>query len=197
MTEPATTETTQTEQTPATEPAATAAPLTYAADAPPPAPPAEPPPPDYSALKVPEGYVPPGSTLESLREVALAHKVPFEVLQAQVDALAKANAEVLAQSDAEAAEREARWAAELKADPQFGGAKHDETIAQATRFVTRYGGEPLLEFLKGLGAAGFPPLIRAFAKAERDTGEAPVLASTRDAPADTGVIFDYSKSRAA
>ena len=169
MTEPAS-ETIPEPTAPTTEPAAPTVP-----EAPPLAAVAEPAAPDYSALKLPEGYAADAPAIVALREAALAHKIPVEALQAQIEGLAKLDADAAAAS-IKAAEEQARgWREELKADKELGGAKFDENVAHARRWIKSYGGEPLEQALIASGLIDFPPLVRALMKAGKDAGEAPVI----------------------
>src|SRR5690606_25816921 len=58
----------------------------------------------------------------------------------------------------------AKATAELKADPEYGGANFDKTIADAKATVESIGGADLLAELDRTGLGNSPALIKAFAK---------------------------------
>lgn len=60
-----------------------------------------------------------------------------------------------------------KWDAELRADPEFGGAKYDESAALAQKAVVAVGGPGLVQELIRLRIADNPQLSKAFAKMGR------------------------------
>jgi hypothetical protein len=179
MTEPATEPTTQEPTAPTTEPAAPAVP-----EVPPLAATAEPSAPDYSGLKLPDGYTADSPNIALLRELATAHKVPADALQAHIDALAKADAEAAVTSQQALKAQVEKWTAEVKADPDVGGAKYEENLAHARRWVKSYGGEELQALLDETGLSHHPGFLKALMLAGKDAGEAPMLRSDRSVAVD-------------
>ena len=59
---------------------------------------------------------------------------------------------------------QASWAAELKADKAFGGAKFEANARTAQLALAKYGGDELAKVLEATGLANHPALVRAFFK---------------------------------
>lgn len=81
-------------------------------------------------------------------------------VQAQNAANETAHKDAIAKQDVE-------WAAELKADKEFGGTKLEATQAGALKAVQKWGGEKLSKELEALGVGNHPELIKAFARIEQ------------------------------
>ena len=135
---------------------------------------------DYSGLKLPEGVTAEDIAVTTLRAQAETHKLPLEALQAQIDAVVSRETALLAQL---ATDREA-WVAEVKADKEFGGAKYNENLAHANKWLETYGSPELKEFLTTNGLGDHPLLMKALMKAGRDAAESPVLKSGGSASVD-------------
>lgn len=63
------------------------------------------------------------------------------------------------------------WLKELKADKDFGGDKLKETLASASKFLHKYGGEEVAIQLGKLGVGNHPGLLKLMAKAGQALGE--------------------------
>lgn len=141
---------------------------------------AEPVAPDYSALKLPEGYALDAPEIAKLIE----HKVPVEALQAHVEALhAAEKAAETARTESWNAQLQ-KWGEQLKADPDIGGEKLPENLAHAKAWLKSYGNAELNKLLDDTGLANHPLLIKALVKAGKDAAEAPVVKAGTDAAVD-------------
>lgn len=63
------------------------------------------------------------------------------------------------------------WAAELKADKDFGGEKMDATTQEATKAMVKFGPPGLAEELASMGLGNHPGLVKLMAKVGRAIGE--------------------------
>ena len=87
--------------------------------------------------------------------------------------------------------RVAEWEGQIKAHPEFGGARLDESLTVARRAVAKLGGEPLMKALDETGAGVHPEIFAALVRAGRmfaeDSfvagGSAPRSANTPEAMA--------------
>lgn len=75
---------------------------------------------------------------------------------------------------------------ELRNDPEIGGAKYDQSIADARAFIKAYGSTKLQDYLNSDAAGSHPELIRAMAKAGRAVSDDTLVAGGK-APAGTGL----------
>jgi hypothetical protein len=127
-------------------------------------------------LKLPEGFVVDAPGLDGFKALALEagldspkaqkifdHYISFE--SARADAAAKA-----------AIEQDAKWAAELKVDPEVGGDKWNESLVQARKGLKHVGIE-VVQVLRDAGLANNPQLVRAFVRLGRSLGEDSVSGS--------------------
>lgn len=75
-----------------------------------------------------------------------------------------------------------QWIAEVKADPEIGGQKFDESKAQAQRAVNAYGGDELRELLQG-PIGSHPGLFRLLAKVGETVSEDKFVGGNQTVPA--------------
>lgn len=128
-------------------------------------------------LKLPEGFVVDAPGLDGFKTLALEagldspkaqkildHYISFESQRA--DAAAKA-----------AVEQDAKWAAELKVDPEIGGDKWNESLVQARKGLKHVGVE-VAQVLRDAGLGNNPQLVRAFVKLGRSLAEDSVSGSS-------------------
>lgn len=128
-------------------------------------------------LKLPEGFVVDAPGLDGFKTLALEagldspkaqkildHYISFESQRA--DAAAKA-----------AIEQDAKWAAELKVDPEIGGDKWNESLVQARKGLKHVGVE-VAQVLRDAGLGNNPQLVRAFVKLGRSLAEDSVSGSS-------------------
>lgn len=77
-----------------------------------------------------------------------------------------------------------QWIAQVKADPEFGGAKLAENIGIAQKALAAYGSPELTQMLKETGIGSHPALLKAFHKAGLELGEGRLHRTTTEVPGD-------------
>lgn len=138
----------------------------------------------YEGLNPPEGY-------EALDADALTAATPLmrglglDADKAQAflnDAapiitsmITKAREADAAQTKAQQDALRAEWATAIKADPDFGGAKFEKTVADAGVFMDRFLDQDGRDLLNASGLGNHPSLVRAFAKAGMHFAEGEVI----------------------
>lgn len=142
----------------------------------------------YKFENLPEGY--------TLDEAAAAEwSTTFKDLglsQEQVDKLVAADAkrssaqsEAMQQQIADAHRQQVgEWIAQVKADPEIGGAKFAENVEIARNAIKAYGSPELSQLLKDTGLGSHPALLKAFHKAGLELGEGKLHRTTTDVPAE-------------
>ena len=138
----------------------------------------------YEGLTPPEGY-------EALDAEALTAATPLmrglglddEKAQAFLNDAApiitsmitKAREADAAQTKAQQDALRAEWATAIKADPDFGGAKFEKTVADAGVFMDRFLDQDGRDLLNASGLGNHPSLVRAFAKAGMHFAEGEII----------------------
>ncbi len=135
------------------------------------------------ALKLPEGMES-GPLLEGFK--ALAKDVGLDGPKAQkVVDLFVAETQ---RADAAFTQLQAKWKAELAADPELGGANLPATQALSKKALARFGGEALATVLSDSGLGDHPVVVRAFAAIGKSLKEDSV--ATPGGPVTTPVVPD-------
>lgn len=138
----------------------------------------------YEGLKAPEGF-------EALDEEALTLATPMmrklglddEKAQAFLEDAAPVITGMIAkarEADAAALKSQqdtlrAEWASAIKADPDFGGAKFDKTVADAGVFMDKFLDQEGRDLLNASGLGNHPSLVKAFAKAGLHFAEGEII----------------------
>lgn len=94
------------------------------------------------------------------KEKGLSNEDAQELLDRENDAITQYVADE--QEDLKGLHKE--WAEEVKADPELGGDKFEETAELARRVVERFGDDDLKEVLNATGFGNYPAVVRLFAK---------------------------------
>lgn len=148
----------------------------------------------YEFANLPDGY--------TLDEAAAAEwSATFKDLgmsQDQVDKLVAADAkrssaqsEAMQQQIADAHRQQVgEWIAQVKADPEIGGAKFAENVEIARSALKAYGSPELSQLLKETGLGSHPALLKAFHKAGLELGEGKLHRTTTDVPKPEMTIVD-------
>lgn len=112
--------------------------------------------------------------------------------------VAQRQARLVAESSESAAnewnQRVQGWEAEVKADPDIGGAAFEENLAKAKASLEAFGSEDLGKFLDESGLGSHPGLIRYAIKAGAAISDAKVSADTASTSSDVGLQNRYPKS---
>ncbi len=136
---------------------------------------------DTLELKKPEGFTGSDHDLAYVRDIAKR----MGISAAQAQQFLDVHAENIKAADAailqEQQQAKAEHVAALKADPEFGGNKYQESVTKADQFLAKFDptGE-LLTILKDNGLDNAPQLVRVFMRAGAAMGEGKFV----QAPAD-------------
>ncbi len=129
---------------------------------------------EVEGFKIPASAEPNREALGALREIASAHRLPQDAVQAMVDlAIKQAQVEVAGYERAYKDMR-AEWVGELKSDPQFAGSrgeKWDANLALARKAVAAFGNAKLRATFNELGIGDHPELVRFMAKVGAALGD--------------------------
>lgn len=118
--------------------------------------------PEAYAWTAPEGLTYDPGTLEAFSGVARELNLPQDKAQLVIDKMAP----VLAARQAEQVKAMTEgWAAEARADKEFGGDKLTESLAAGERALAAFGTPALREMLTKTGLANNPEVIRFMVKA--------------------------------
>jgi hypothetical protein len=72
-------------------------------------------------------------------------------------------------------EQISKWEADIKADKEFGGDAYDQNLGMAVKAIEAFGDDDLRAFLDQTGAGSHPAVVKAFMRAGKTLGEAPVV----------------------
>lgn len=164
VTPPATSAATDTKVDPATKPTTDAKPdaKTKPADGPP----------EQYTVTLPEGF-------KDLDKGLLERFTPIGkelgLTQAAADKLVGIYAEGLKQAQATQDQAweatKTKWADEVKADPELGGAKLQESVDISQKALKQFGGPKLVAFIEAWGLGNQPDFLRMMVKVGRALGE--------------------------
>lgn len=125
----------------------------------------------YEAFKLPEGVEADPAALEAFMPLAKELNLSQEQAQKLVDFQA-ANVAKAAKAQQDVwTETNEKWVADAKADPEIGGVKFDENVADAKKFIKAFGTPELFEALAFTGAGNHKEFIRMAARAYKAIGE--------------------------
>ena len=86
------------------------------------------------------------------------------------------------------------WRKQAMNDPEFGGQKFVQSLRDAQRFISAFGGEKLRIALDTTGAGNHPEIFKAFALAGRLLGEDRLVKGAGAAPAGGGTFADLANT---
>lgn len=72
----------------------------------------------------------------------------------------------------------ADWVSKVKADPEFGGPKHEATMLSIGKLVQNYGDDDLRDAMNLTGAGNHPAVVRFLAKIAKDFNEGGPVSGT-------------------
>jgi len=142
-------------------------------------------------LKAPKGFE---SHFEALQQQAKELGLEGEKAQKYLDSLANIDAARSKQLDEALAAQDAKWAAELKADPEVGGEKFASAVKDAAKALSRFGGTPtqgqkvapLAVLLHQAGLGNHPLVLKAFAAIGRAMADDTISGTATPAAPDAG-----------
>ena len=114
----------------------------------------------YTDFTLPEGIEMDAGTLDTFKGLAKELNIPQAAAQKLIDlqsALAQKQAD---EYQAAAIKQGQDWAAEVKNDPELGGANYDKSVASAIKVIQSFGDPALTELLNGTGLGNHPALFK-------------------------------------
>lgn len=127
-------------------------------------------PPEYADFKLPEGIKLEGEALDGFKQAAAAANLSQEHAQSLLDMHAKALQQSMQQQYDAWHQTQRDWQAEVKADPDFGGAKFEaETIPAIAKAIQTFAPTPeaekaLRQAFSFTGAGNHPEVVRFMAR---------------------------------
>lgn len=119
--------------------------------------------------------------------------------QEQADKMVAMHAESIQRAEQQARDNWAQqmktWQEDLRADPEFGGAKFDENVTSAMKAVERFGTPGLKEALEQTGMGNHPELVRTFAAIGKAVSEDKVLLGGQSQGERSAVDILYPQSK--
>ena len=132
----------------------------------------------YENFTVPEGYTLNDELLGSFTEKAKAANLTQAQAQDFLDMAVNSSKISAEQATIDFAKTREDWIDSVKADPDFGGAKFNETKQRAVRAMSKFGSPALKTWFAQTGIGDQPELIKAFARMDKETGEPLVIDGT-------------------
>lgn len=126
-----------------------------------------------ASIKLPEGFKLEPGVIEALQK-SLGPKA-----QEAVEQMAAVEQSRIKSEDAAIAAQDAKWAAELKADPELGGQHYEASIKLAARALHHFGGREAAVLLHTAGLANNPTMVRLFNKIGKSLGEDTLAGSAK------------------
>lgn len=129
-------------------------------------------------VKLPEGMEVSAEQFTEL-SAALAQEDPKARAQGLMDLYAKVAKEASEKGSQAWADTQKQWQEEVRADPDFGGAKLDESLGSISKLIDEYGDAEVRQVFDLTGAGNARPVFRMLAKI------AATLAEGKPAPGGT------------
>ena len=144
----------------------------------------------YEKFTIPEGFDYDDGKVSEFTALARELNLSQEQAQKLVDLHVRHWLGFEEQTKAQAEE----WRKQTMNDPEFGGQKFMQSLQDAHRFVSAFGGEKLKIALDATGAGNHPEIFKAFALAGRLLGEDRLVKGTGAAPAGGGTFADLANT---
>lgn len=125
----------------------------------------------YADFTLPEGVSIDEAKATEFKEFAKANNLTQDAAQALVDRHVEALKEVAHAPYKLWEDTQKEWQAEIKKDPEIGGAKYEENIGYAAKALDAFGGPKLREALSFTGAGNNPEIVRAFVRVGKAMSE--------------------------
>ena len=113
-------------------------------------------------LKVPEGFVVDDKMLADFKANAVELGLDTPKAQKLFDQYVGLETARAKATESAFVAQDAKWQAELKADPEIGGDKFAESVQHAKRAMGRFGGAPVAQLLTQAGLGNHPALVKFF-----------------------------------
>lgn len=118
--------------------------------------------PEKYDFKVPEGTEMDEGLSSAYQEFAKGAKLTQEQFDALTPKLAEKLTEIRGEAFKAYSDLQNKWIGEVKADPEFGGAKLESSLADAAKAIDSFGGPALRDALRVTGAGNNPAIVKAF-----------------------------------
>ena len=152
----------------------------------------------YQPFAYPEGMTVEPEALAQAHALFNEARLPQQQAQKFID-LAMARERAAAERGVKAFhELQDKWLAEIKADPEIGGERLAQAVAQATRVLERLAVPGLKEALNVTGAGNHPAVVKAFVRLGRILAEdrfSPGREAARQAPRTPADVIYGSQPR--
>ena len=139
--------------------------------------------PDAYAFTLPEGYALSDEQSTAATELFKSLGLSQEAAQKLIEFDAQRAAGFGDAQIEQARQQVAAWGEELKNDPDFGGAKFQESVAVANKALTEFGTPELTTFLKESGLGSHPAVVKFFHNVGKQLGEGQLHRSNTELPA--------------
>lgn len=134
-------------------------------------------------IKVPEGLEIDKELATGFVELVNTHKLSPDLQKGLIELQSKAMQALSAKDSEKWAETQKLWETEARADPDFGGAKFDQTVASVGKFMAAFGSDEARAAFDLTGAGNHPAIIKMLAKAAAAITEGtPVTAGIPGSP---------------
>lgn len=153
--------------------------------------------PERYELTMPEGWTLDEEGIAELTPIMRELKASNEQVQAVADLYIRRMS--AARERQIAAERETveNWRAEVRNDPEIGGAKYEENLASVKKMLIKYGSEDFYNYLDDSSLGNYPPFVKVMVKIAKELEDdkfIPGGGASSDEPvaAAAKMIFDKS-----
>ena len=119
----------------------------------------------YEDFTLPEGVEIDKGSLEAFLPVAKQMGLNQEEAQSLVDYEQKRVTEFYAAQETERVKVRSEWVTAIHSDKEIGGPAFDQSVANAGKFIDKYGTPELIQALNDSGMGDHPEFVRAFARA--------------------------------
>ena len=139
--------------------------------------------PDAYEFTLPEGYAMSDEQSAAATELFKSLGLSQSAAQALLEFDAQ-RAAITGEAQMEQARQQVQaWGEELKNDPDFGGAKFQESVAVSNKALTEFGTPELSTFLKESGLGSHPAVVKFFHNVGKQLGEGQLHRSNTELPA--------------
>jgi hypothetical protein len=130
--------------------------------------------------------------LSEFTTIAKEEKLTQAQAQRFADMGAKLSESLLADQQQQMLALRDSWVAEFKADPDYGGAKFEQSVTEAQRTLQRYGEPSLKDLLNSTGVGDHPAFLRMMARIDRATKEDEIVDGSKPSvkKAPENILYD-------
>jgi hypothetical protein len=157
-------------------------------------------PPAAIELKLPEGVALDNAIVDGFKKTAAEVGLDSAKAQKVLDGFLTAQQAVVAEQNKSMQAQDAKWAAELKADPEIGGEKYAASLVDVRRALRHFGGGKVASLIAAAGLGNHPDMVRGFAKMGRALAEDSIAGTSAKAGAERAAppfesFYDHPTSK--